>query len=221
MFENDLKAQSQPIMDHILQGQFAEFDEETGLKLHKMVAVVEAGKDEEKTAKALDEIKEIARNHTPVMQEAKEMLRKWEAGDPDTIELWKTMNGWVYAGFDVTYKRIGSDFQKMYYESETYLLGKQFVEEGLQQGIFFRKEDGSVWIDLTADGLDEKLVLRRDGTSVYITQDLGLAQQKYDEFRYDQSYYVIADEQNYHMKVLKLILEKLGKPYAAGINHLS
>jgi arginyl-tRNA synthetase len=131
------------------------------------------------------------------------------------------MNGWVYEGFDVTYKRIGSDFQKLYYESDTYLLGKQFVEEGIQIGVFFKKEDGSVWIDLSQDGLDEKLVLRKDGTSVYITQDIGLAQQKYDEFKYDQSIYVIADEQNYHMKVLKLILQKLGKPYADGINHLS
>ena len=131
------------------------------------------------------------------------------------------MNGWVYAGFDVTYKRIGSDFAKMYYESETYLPGKKFVEEGLKQGVFFKKEDGSVWIDLTAEGLDEKLVLRKDGTSVYITQDLGLAQQKYEEFNYNQSIYVIADEQNYHMKVLKLILQKLGKPYADGIYHLS
>ncbi len=131
------------------------------------------------------------------------------------------MNGWVYDGFGITYKRIGADFQKMYYESNTYLLGKQFVEAGLKEGVFFKKEDGSVWIDLTADGLDEKLVLRKDGTSVYITQDLGLADQKYDEFKYDQSIYVIADEQNYHMKVLKLILQKLNKPYAEGIFHLS
>ncbi len=137
------------------------------------------------------------------------------------MELWKKMNGWVYEGFDVTYKRIGSDFAKTYYESETYLPGKKFVEEGLKQGVFFRKEDGSVWIDLTEEGLDEKLVLRKDGTSVYITQDLGLAQEKYEDFKYDESIYVIADEQNYHMKVLKLILKKLGKPYADGIYHLS
>jgi arginyl-tRNA synthetase len=137
------------------------------------------------------------------------------------MELWNKMNGWVYEGFDQTYKRIGSDFDKTYYESQTYLLGRQFVEEGLEKGVFYRKEDGSVWIDLTADGLDEKLVLRKDGTSVYITQDLGLADQKYNEFPYDQSVYVIGDEQNYHMKVLKLILQKLGKPYADGIYHLS
>ena len=165
--------------------------------------------------------KDRAEKEAPIMKATQQMLLDWEAGKPEVMELWQTMNGWVYDGFDLTYKRIGADFQKMYYESNTYLLGKQFVEEGLQSGVFFKKEDGSVWIDLTADGLDEKLVLRKDGTSVYITQDLGLAQQKYEEFRYDQSIYVIADEQNYHMKVLKLILQKLGKPYADGIHHLS
>ncbi len=165
--------------------------------------------------------KATAEKEAPIMKETQQMLQDWEAGKPEVIELWKMMNSWVYAGFDVTYKRIGSDFQKMYYESDTYLLGKQFVEEGLQKGVFYKKEDGSVWIDLTAEGLDEKLVLRKDGTSVYITQDIGLAQQKYDEFKYDQSLYVIADEQNYHMKVLKLILQKLGKPFADGVYHLS
>ncbi len=165
--------------------------------------------------------KEEAEKEAPIMKGTQQMLFDWEAGKPDVIELWKKMNGWVYEGFDVTYKRIGSDFAKMYYESETYLPGKKFVEEGLKQGVFFKKEDGSVWIDLTDEGLDEKLVLRKDGTSVYITQDLGLAQEKYEDFKYDESIYVIADEQNYHMKVLKLILKKLGKPYADGIYHLS
>lgn len=165
--------------------------------------------------------KEEAEKEAPIMKGTQQMLLDWEAGKPDVISLWKKMNGWVYEGFDVTYKRIGSDFNKIYYESETYIPGKKFVEDGLQQGVFFKKEDGSVWIDLTGEGLDEKLVLRKDGTSVYITQDLGLAQQKYEEFKYDQSIYVIADEQNYHMKVLKLILKKFGKPYADGIFHLS
>lgn len=165
--------------------------------------------------------KEEAEKEAPIMKETQQMLLDWETGKPEVIDLWKKMNGWVYGGFDITYKRIGSDFAKMYYESETYLPGKKFVEEGLKEGVFFKKEDGSVWIDLSAEGLDEKLVLRKDGTSVYITQDLGLAQQKYEEFKYDQSIYVIADEQNYHMKVLKLILQKLGKPYAEGIYHLS
>ena len=165
--------------------------------------------------------KEEAEKGAPIMKGTQQMLLDWENGKPDVIELWKTMNNWVYAGFDVTYKRIGSDFDKMYYESETYLPGKKFVEEGLKQGVFFKKDDGSVWIDLTDEGLDEKLVLRKDGTSVYITQDLGLAEEKYGDFKYDESIYVIADEQNYHMKVLKLILKKLGKPYAEGIYHLS
>jgi arginyl-tRNA synthetase len=165
--------------------------------------------------------KDVAEKEAPLMKKAQQMLVDWENGKPEVMELWKKMNSWVYAGFEETYKRIGTDFQKSYYESETYLLGRQFVEQGLQKGVFFRKEDGSVWIDLTAEGLDEKLVMRKDGTSVYITQDLGLAHQKYEEFGYDQSIYVIADEQNYHMKVLKLILKKLDMPYADGIYHLS
>jgi arginyl-tRNA synthetase len=155
------------------------------------------------------------------MKATQQMLQDWEAGKPDVIELWKKMNGWVYEGFDVTYKRIGSDFDKMYYESNTYLLGKDIVQQGLEKNIFIRKEDGSVWIDLTADGLDEKLVLRKDGTSVYITQDIGLAQQKYDEYKIDKSIHVIGDEQNYHMKVLQLICKKMGLPYADDIHHLS
>jgi arginyl-tRNA synthetase len=165
--------------------------------------------------------KEEAEREAPLMKAAQQMLLDWEKGDPEVRQLWATMNGWVYNGFEETYRRIGSDFDKNYYESETYLLGKELVDEGLQKGVFFKKPDGSVWIDLTAEGLDEKLVLRKDGTSVYITQDLGLADRKYEEFPYNQSIYVIADEQNYHMKVLKLILQKLGKPYADGIYHLS
>jgi arginyl-tRNA synthetase len=137
------------------------------------------------------------------------------------IELWKTMNSWVYAGFDATYARIGSDFDKIYYESNTYILGKKLVEMGLKRGVFFQKEDGSVWIDLCADGLDQKIVQRRDGTAVYITQDIGLAVERYDEFKADRSVYVVGDEQNYHFKVLKLICQKLGLPSADGIYHLS
>ncbi|HEY1871407.1 MAG TPA: arginine--tRNA ligase [Chitinophagaceae bacterium] len=165
--------------------------------------------------------KEEAEQKAPVMKAAQQMLFDWEAGDQQTIELWKKMNSWVYEGFEATYKRIGADFNKIYYESDTYLLGKEFVEDGLRKKIFFKKDDGSTWIDLTDQGLDEKLVLRKDGTSVYITQDLGLADEKYKDFHYDQSIYVIGDEQNYHMKVLKLILQKFEKPYADGIHHLS
>ena len=155
--------------------------------------------------------REEADRKAPIMQAAQQMLIKWEEGDPEVRNLWQKMNSWVYDGFNETYKKIGSDFDKSYFESETYLLGKELVDEGLQKGVFFKKEDGSVWIDLTNEGLDEKLILRKDGTSVYITQDLGLADKKYEDFHYDQSIYVIADEQNYHMKVLKLILQKNGE----------
>ncbi len=165
--------------------------------------------------------KEEAEKEAPIMKEAQQMLVDWEAGKPEVIELWTRMNSWVYAGFDATYTRIGSDFDKVYYESNTYILGKQLVEMGLQKGVFFQKEDGSVWIDLTADGLDQKIVQRRDGTAVYITQDIGLAVQRYDEFKADRSVYVVGDEQNYHFKVLKLICQKLGLPSADGIYHLS
>ena len=158
---------------------------------------------------------------TPLFQEAQQMLLKWENGDTEIIELWKTMNSWVYAGFEVTYKNLGVDFDKFYYESDTYLLGKDIVEEGLQKNVFFKKEDGSVWIDLTDEGLDQKIVLRADGTSVYITQDIGTADLKYKDFKMDQSIYVVGNEQDYHFKVLKLILQKLGKPYANGIQHYS
>jgi len=165
--------------------------------------------------------KEQAEKEAPIMQQTQQMLVDWEEGKPDVRELWKKMNSWVYQGFNETYKRIGASFDKIYYESETYLLGKKFVEQGLQKGVLYKKEDGSVWIDLTAEGLDEKLLLRRDGTSVYMTQDLGLAQEKHEDFPYDRSVYVVGDEQNYHMKVLKLILQKLDMPYANAIFHLS
>ena len=165
--------------------------------------------------------KEQAEKEAPIMKSAQQMLLDWEQGKQEIMELWKRMNKWVYDGFDITYKRIGSDFHKTYYESNTYLLGKKTIEEGIAKNIFFQKEDGSVWIDLTADGLDEKLVQRKDGTSVYITQDIGLAQLRYDEFKASTNIYVIGDEQNYHMKVLQLICKKLELSYADGIHHLS
>lgn len=181
----------------------------------------DALKQEVKSLEATGLSKAAAERQAPSMQQAQQMLVDWERGKPEVISLWEKMNSWVYAGFEETYKRIGTDFDIVYYESQTYLLGRKFVEQGLEQGVFFRKEDGSVWIDLSGEGLDEKLVLRKDGTSVYITQDLGLAQEKYEAFPYDQSIYVIADEQNYHMKVLQAMLQKLGKRYAGGIFHLS
>ncbi len=174
----------------------------------------------ELVAKGVDEA--TAEKEAPIMKEAQELLRKWEAGDKETYALWEQMNNWVYEGFKVSYKRLGVDFDKWYYESNTYLLGKSLVEEGLKKGVLFKKEDGSVWIDLTTDGLDQKLLLRSDGTSVYMTQDLGTAQLKYNDFNgLHQSIYVIGDEQNYHMQVLKLILQKLGEPCADGVFHLS
>lgn len=165
--------------------------------------------------------KEVAEKQAPILKAAQQMLVDWEAGKPEVIELWARMNGWVYGGFNETYKTIGSDFDKTYYESQTYLLGKDLVDLGLAKGVFEQDADGSVWIDLTADGLDRKIVRRRDGTSVYITQDIGLVINKYDEFKCDKSIYVVGDEQNYHFKVLKLIAQKLQLPSADGIFHLS
>ena len=164
---------------------------------------------------------EEAKREAPILKEAQELLRKWEQGDEKVMEIWQMMNDWVYQGFEATYKRLGVDFDKYYYESETYKLGKDPIQEGVDKGVFYRKDDGSVWVDLTDEGLDEKLVLRSDGTAVYITQDLGTAQLKYDDYKLDQSIYVVGNEQDYHFKVLALILKKLGKSYADGIYHLS
>jgi arginyl-tRNA synthetase len=200
--------------------------ESTGIKGDHLVGdyYVRFGTEHKKQMAELMEkgmTKEEADREAPIMKAAQQMLVDWEAGKPEVIELWKRMNSWVYKGFDVTYKTIGADFDKVYYESGTYLLGKKAVEDGLAKNVFFKKEDGSVWIDLTPDGLDEKVVQRKDGTAVYITQDIGLAEQKQKEFGCEQSFYVVADEQNYHFKVLKLICEKLGIPGAEGIFHVS
>jgi arginyl-tRNA synthetase len=164
---------------------------------------------------------EDAAKESPLMLEAQEMLRRWEAKDPQVVELWKTMNGWVYAGFDETYKKMGIDFDKIYYESDTYLLGKELVMNGLEKGVLFKKEDGSVWADLTDCGLDQKLLLRKDGTSVYMTQDLGTALLRQKDFNAEQLIYVVGNEQDYHFNVLKIILERLGFDWADKIYHLS
>ncbi len=164
-----------------------------------------------------DQAKEAA----PLMQEAREMLRKWEAKDPEVRKLWETMNQWVYAGFDETYKRMGVSFDKIYYESETYLEGKEKVLEGLEKGIMYRKEDGSVWADLTADGLDHKLLLRSDGTSVYMTQDIGTAKLRYRDYPIDKMIYVVGNEQEYHFQVLSLLLDKLGFKWGKDLVHFS
>ena len=165
---------------------------------------------------------EEAKAKAPILLEAKEMLLKWEAGDTEVVALWEQMNQWVYAGFDVTYKSIGVDFDSYYYESQTYLLGKSFIAEGLQKGVFIKKEDGSVWCDLTADGLDEKIVLRADGTAVYMTQDIGTAIQRLEDFPdVGGMVYTVGNEQDYHFKVLFLILKKLGFEWAKNLSHLS
>ncbi|MFY0254459.1 arginine--tRNA ligase [Chitinophaga sp. 30R24] len=223
-FDAVLKEQAEPIIDRVLENDFRDFDDTEAEKLEKLVNALhkpEVKGDKEKTGKIMDDIKEMSRNKTEIMQQAKIMLQQWEAGNPEVRELWATMNSWVYEGFEATYKRLGIDFDQMYFESETYLLGKNLVAEGLEKGVLFKKEDNSVWIDLTADGLDQKLLLRGDGTSVYMTQDLGTARLKYEQYHMEQSVYVVADEQNYHFKVLQLILEKLGEPAAPGIKHLS
>jgi arginyl-tRNA synthetase len=193
--------------DHFVGEYYVKFNDAYKIEIEQLI---NEGKD-----------KATAEKEAPIMLEAQQMLVDWEKGVPSVIELWRNMNQWVYQGFEVTYKRIGSDFAKTYYESQTYLLGKDIIELGLDKHVFNKKADGSIWIDLTDEGLDEKLVLRKDGTSVYITQDIGLAQRKYEEFKMDKSIYVIGDEQNYHMKVLQLICKKLGLHYADDIHHLS
>ncbi len=165
--------------------------------------------------------KDDAALQAPLIIEAKEMLKKWEQGETETRDLWQKMNSWVYDGFDVTYNRMGIDFEKVYYESETYLLGKKLVNDGLEKGVLFQKEDGSVWCDLSDEGLDEKLLLRPDGTSVYMTQDIGTAQLRYDDYHPSEMIYVVGNEQNYHFDVLKIIMKKLGKEWAENIHHLN
>ncbi|CAN5424254.1 arginine--tRNA ligase [soil metagenome] len=193
--------------DHLVGKYYVKFNE----KYQKEVAdLVTSGMKESE-----------AKKEAPIMKQTQQMLIGWETGDVEVRALWEKMNGWVYDGFDETFKRIGADFDKTYYESNTYLLGKDFVMQGLDSGAFYKKEDGSIWIDLSEAGMDEKLLLRGDGTSVYITQDMGLVKQKFEEFNLDESLYVIGDEQIYHMKVLKEICKKLEMPFANNISHLS
>ena len=191
--------------DHLVGKYYVEFDKHYKEQIRELVA---AGQSEEE-----------AKKNAPVMREAQEMLRRWEARDPEVRALWETMNGWVYEGFDATYAAMGVAFDKVYYESQTYLLGKNIVEEGLAKGVFYRRPDNSVWIDLTGDGLDEKLLLRGDGTSVYMTQDLGTAFRRFEDNRLDDMIYVVGNEQNYHFQVLKLVLKKLG--YAEWSDHIT
>ena len=194
--------------DHLVGKYYVLFDKHYKEELKKI-------KDEKNISD------EEAEKESVLMTEAREMLRRWEAKDPEVVDLWKTMNGWVYEGFDETYKKMGIDFDKIYYESETYLLGKSIVTKGLEDGVLFKKEDGSVWADLTDNGLDQKLLLRKDGTSVYMTQDLGTALLRQKDFDAKQLMYVVGNEQDYHFNVLKIILERLGFEWAHKIYHLS
>jgi arginyl-tRNA synthetase len=220
-FDKQFNEQARKIVSQWEKGEVAEFQDQTIAEFIRL-SESKVGKDE-KAIKGIDEkIKDLAKNETALLQEAKDMLVKWEARDPQTYLLWTTMNSWVYDGFAVTYKNMGVDFDKLYYESDTFLLGKDIVIEGLEKGVFFRKEDGSVWIDLTADGLDEKLLLRSDGTTVYMTQDVGTAVDRYRDYP-DLSgmIYTVGNEQDYHFKVLFLILKKLGYAWADHCFHLS
>ncbi|WP_339879634.1 arginine--tRNA ligase [uncultured Algoriphagus sp.] len=204
----------------------AETPESSGLKGDHLagkyyVIFDEKYKEQIAELKAQGQSEDDAKKNAHLFLEAQEMLRKWEANDEEVVSLWKQMNTWVYAGFEKTYQRMGVSFDKYYYESDTYLLGKDIVTEGLDKGVFFKKENGSVWVDLTDEGLDEKLVLRGDGTSVYITQDMGTADLKYDDFGISKSVYVVGNEQDYHFDVLFKIMRKLGRPYGEGLYHLS
>ncbi|MCC8360804.1 arginine--tRNA ligase [Salinimicrobium sediminilitoris] len=203
-----------------------ETPETSGLKGDKLVGNYyvkfdKAYKEEVSYLLAQGKTEEEAKAEAPILKDAQEMLRKWEAGDKEVVGLWKTMNQWVYDGFEETYQKLGVDFDKNYYESDTYLLGKNVVAEGLEKGVFYRKDDGSVWIDLTEDGLDEKIVLRSDGTAVYMTQDIGTAIQRVKDFHINGMVYTVGNEQDYHFKVLFLILKKLGYEWADNLYHLS
>ena len=193
--------------DHLVGNFYVKFDQEYKKEI---ATLIEQG-----------ETKESAEQNAPSMQGAREMLLKWEAKDPETIQLWETMNNWVYAGFDVTYKELGVDFDKIYYESETYLYGKDEVLRGLAEGVFYQKEDSSIWADLTAEGLDQKILLRSDGTSVYMTQDIGTAKERYQDYPIDKMIYVVGNEQNYHFQVLSILLDKLGFEFGKGLHHFS
>ena len=193
--------------DHFVGRFYVEFDQQNRKQIE---ALIKEGKS-----------KEEAEKQTPLLLEAREMLVKWEQGDKETIALWEMMNAWCYDGFEETFKALGVDFEKHYKESDYYMRGKELVDEGLKNGEFYQKDDGSIWVDLEDVGLDHKLLLRSDGTSVYITQDMGIAEARFQDYAFDESIYVVASEQDYHFKVLQLILEKMNKSYAKGIYHLS
>ena len=203
--------------DHLIGDYYVEFDKHFRAEVKSLLPANFAELDE----KAQEEAKAKAEKESPLMQEAHAMLVKWEAGDPEVRALWERMNSWVYAGFDETYRRLGVSFDKIYYESQTYLEGKKTVMEGLEKGLFFRKEDGSVWADLAENGLDQKLLLRSDGTSVYMTQDIGTAQLRFRDYPIDRMIYVVGNEQNYHFQVLSILLDRLGFKWGKDLVHFS
>jgi arginyl-tRNA synthetase len=220
-FDKQFNAEANEIIAGWENGIFEGFPDAT-VEEYKKLSALKEGKDEKAIATIDGKIKDLAKNQTSLLLEAKEMLIKWEARDPQVYLLWTMMNGWVYAGFEKTYKQMGVDFDTLYYESDTYILGKDIIAEGLKSGVFFKKDDGSVWIDLSEDGLDEKLVLRSDGTAVYMTQDVGTAVDRYKDYPdLDGIIYTVGNEQDYHFKVLFLILEKLGYGWAKNCYHLS
>ena len=193
--------------DHLVGDFYVKFDQEYRKELDELIATGIS--------------KEEAESQSKLLNEAREMLRRWEAKDTETVELWKTMNSWVYDGFDVTYKELGVDFDKIYYESETYIAGRDEVLRGLNEDIFYQKDDNSVWADLSGDGLDQKLLLRSDGTSVYMTQDIGTAKLRFNDYPIDKMIYVVGNEQNYHFQVLSILLDKLGFEWGKDLYHFS
>ena len=220
-FDKRFNAEANEIISQWGNGEFDGFSSAVVETYNKFQEAL-LGKEEKAQQAIQDKIKDLAKNETTLLREAKDMLVKWEARDPQTYLLWTTMNNWVYAGFELTYQKMGVDFDKLYYESETYLLGKDVIVEGLRSGVFFKKDDGSVWIDLTDEGLDEKIVLRSDGTAVYITQDIGTAIDRFSDYpSLDGMVYTVGNEQDYHFKVLFLILHKLGYAFAKNCFHLS
>ena len=208
MFGNGETPQSSGIKgDHLVGKYYVRFNEEYRKQVEELIAQGVAKEEAERTA--------------PIMRQAQAMLKRWEEGDGEVIDLWYMMNNWVYEGFDATYRSLGISFDKIYYESQTYIVGKKEVLRGLDEGVFYQKEDGSVWADLTADGLDEKLLLRADGTSVYMTQDIGTAKLRYEDYDIDKMVYVVGNEQNYHFQVLAILLHRLGFRWGQELVHFS
>lgn len=221
-FDKHLREECQSLTAEWYAGKYGDASQDDIKEFERLKAAADE-KEDDKARKGIEgKIKELINNQTSIMKDVKDMLQKWEAKDPEVYQLWEKMNGWVYKGFDSTYEAMGVSFDKLYYESDTYITGKELVEEGLEKGVFFKKDDGSVWIDLSDEGLDEKLVLRSDGTAVYMTQDIGTAYQRYKDYpKLDGIIYTVGNEQDYHFKVLFLILKKLGYEWAQNCYHLS